>query len=42
VVVKGGQRETGFVSHDQAIKNITLFSKEVLPRLREIKPVVVE
>ena len=25
-----------------ALKNITLFSKEVLPRLREIKPVTAE
>jgi hypothetical protein len=42
VVVKGGQRETGFITRDEAIKNITLFSKEVLPHLREIKPLVVE
>jgi hypothetical protein len=42
VVVRGGQPETGFITHDEAIKNITLFSKEVLSRLREIKPVVVE
>ncbi|HWD56953.1 MAG TPA: LLM class flavin-dependent oxidoreductase, partial [Stellaceae bacterium] len=34
--------KTGFITHDEAVKNITLFSKEVLPRLREIKPVVVE
>jgi len=34
--------KTGFITHDEAIKNITLFSKEVLPRLREIKPVTVE
>ena len=34
--------KTGFITHEEAIKNITLFSKEVLPRLREIKPVVVE
>ena len=34
--------KTGFITHAEAVKNITLFSKEVLPRLREIKPVVVE
>jgi alkanesulfonate monooxygenase SsuD/methylene tetrahydromethanopterin reductase-like flavin-dependent oxidoreductase (luciferase family) len=34
--------KTGFITHDEAVKNITLFSKEVLPRLREIKPVIVE
>jgi len=34
--------KTGFITHDEAVKNITLFSKEVLPRLREIKPVVVD
>jgi len=34
--------KTGFITHDEAVKNITLFAKEVLPRLREIKPVVVE
>jgi alkanesulfonate monooxygenase SsuD/methylene tetrahydromethanopterin reductase-like flavin-dependent oxidoreductase (luciferase family) len=34
--------KTGFTIHDEAIKNITLFSKEVLPRLREIKPVVAD
>ncbi|MGH7095671.1 MAG: LLM class flavin-dependent oxidoreductase [Stellaceae bacterium] len=33
--------KTGFITHDEAVKNITLFSKEVLPRLREIKPVEV-
>ena len=31
--------KTGFITHDEAVKNITLFAKEVLPRLREIKPV---
>ena len=34
--------KTGFITHDEAVKNITLFSKAVLPRLREIKPVVTE
>jgi alkanesulfonate monooxygenase SsuD/methylene tetrahydromethanopterin reductase-like flavin-dependent oxidoreductase (luciferase family) len=34
--------KTGFITHDEAVKNITLFSKEVLPRLREIKPIVTE
>jgi hypothetical protein len=35
--------KTGFIiTHDEAVKNITPFSKEVLPRLREIKPVVVD
>jgi hypothetical protein len=34
--------KTGFITHDEAVKNITLFAKEVLPRLREIKPVVVD
>jgi alkanesulfonate monooxygenase SsuD/methylene tetrahydromethanopterin reductase-like flavin-dependent oxidoreductase (luciferase family) len=34
--------KTGHITHDEAVKNITLFSKEVLPRLREVKPVVVE
>jgi alkanesulfonate monooxygenase SsuD/methylene tetrahydromethanopterin reductase-like flavin-dependent oxidoreductase (luciferase family) len=34
--------KTGFITHDEAVKNITMFSKEVLPRLREIKPVEVE
>jgi alkanesulfonate monooxygenase SsuD/methylene tetrahydromethanopterin reductase-like flavin-dependent oxidoreductase (luciferase family) len=34
--------KTGFITHDEAVKNITLFAKEVLPRLREVKPVVVE
>ena len=33
--------KTGFITHDEAVKNITRFSKEVLPRLREIKPVTV-
>jgi hypothetical protein len=34
--------KTGHNTHDEAVRNITLFSKEVLPRLREVKPVVVE
>ena len=34
--------KTGFITHDEAVKNITLFAKEVLPRLRETKPFVVE
>jgi len=34
--------KTGFITHAEAVKNITMFSKEVLPRLREIKPVEVE
>jgi hypothetical protein len=31
--------KTGFITHAEAVKNTTLFSKEVLPRLREIEPV---
>jgi hypothetical protein len=31
--------KTGFITHAKAVKNITLFSKEVLPRLRDIEPV---
>jgi hypothetical protein len=34
--------KTGFITHDEAVKNITPFSKKVLPRLREINPVVVD
>jgi alkanesulfonate monooxygenase SsuD/methylene tetrahydromethanopterin reductase-like flavin-dependent oxidoreductase (luciferase family) len=34
--------KTGFITHDEATKNITLFAKEVLPWLGEVKPVVVE
>ena len=34
--------KTGFITHAEAVKNITLFAKEVLPRLREIEPVVVD
>jgi hypothetical protein len=34
--------KTGHLTHQEAVKNITLFSKEVLPRLREIKPMTVE
>ena len=30
---------TGFMTHAETEKGITLFSKEVLPRLREIAPV---
>ena len=33
---------SGFMTHAEAEKGIRLFSKEVLPRLREIKPVVVD
>jgi alkanesulfonate monooxygenase SsuD/methylene tetrahydromethanopterin reductase-like flavin-dependent oxidoreductase (luciferase family) len=33
---------TGFMTHAEAEKGIKLFSKEVLPRLREIAPVTVE
>ncbi|HZT86321.1 MAG TPA: LLM class flavin-dependent oxidoreductase [Stellaceae bacterium] len=32
---------SGFMSHAESVKGITLFTKEVLPRLREIKPVEV-
>ncbi len=34
--------KTGFITHAEAVKNITLFSREVLPRLREVKPVIAE
>ncbi|HEX3860437.1 MAG TPA: LLM class flavin-dependent oxidoreductase [Stellaceae bacterium] len=30
---------TGFMTHEESQKSIRLFSKEVLPRLREIKPI---
>jgi alkanesulfonate monooxygenase SsuD/methylene tetrahydromethanopterin reductase-like flavin-dependent oxidoreductase (luciferase family) len=33
---------SGFMTHAESERNIRLFSKEVLPRLREIKPLVVE
>jgi alkanesulfonate monooxygenase SsuD/methylene tetrahydromethanopterin reductase-like flavin-dependent oxidoreductase (luciferase family) len=33
---------SGFMTHAESEKGIRLFSKEVLPRLREIKPVTVE
>jgi len=33
---------SGFMTHAESEKGIRLFSKEVLPRLREIKPVVAE
>jgi alkanesulfonate monooxygenase SsuD/methylene tetrahydromethanopterin reductase-like flavin-dependent oxidoreductase (luciferase family) len=33
---------TGFLTHAESEKNIRLFSTEVLPRLREVKPKVVE
>jgi alkanesulfonate monooxygenase SsuD/methylene tetrahydromethanopterin reductase-like flavin-dependent oxidoreductase (luciferase family) len=33
---------SGFMTHAESQKGIRLFSQEVLPRLREIKPVVVE
>src|SRR5262249_49749614 len=33
---------SGFMTHPEAEKGIKLFSKEVLPRLREIAPVTVE
>jgi len=32
---------TGFMTHAEAEKGIKLFSKEVMPRLREIAPVTV-
>ena len=32
---------SGFMTHAETQKNITLFSKEVLPRLRAIAPVTV-
>jgi len=32
---------TGFMTHVEAEKGIKLFSKEVMPRLREIAPVTV-
>ena len=31
---------SGFMTHDEAVKGIKLFSREVAPRLREVKPVV--
>ena len=33
---------SGFMTHAESEKGIRLFSKEVLPRLREIKPVTVD
>jgi alkanesulfonate monooxygenase SsuD/methylene tetrahydromethanopterin reductase-like flavin-dependent oxidoreductase (luciferase family) len=33
---------SGFMTHAESERSIRLFSKEVLPRLREIKPVVVD
>ena len=30
--------KTGFITDDEAVKNITLVSKEALPRLRELRP----
>ena len=33
---------SGFMTHPESEKSIRLFSKEVLPRLREIKPVTVD
>lgn len=33
---------SGFMTHAEAEKSIRMFSKEVLPRLREVKPIVVE
>ena len=32
---------SGYMTHDESVKGIKLFSKEVLPRLKEIKPVEV-
>jgi hypothetical protein len=32
---------SGFMTHAEAKKGITLFAKEVLPRLREVAPVTV-
>jgi hypothetical protein len=32
---------SGYMTHDESVKGIKLFSKEVLPRLQEIKPVEV-
>jgi hypothetical protein len=34
--------KTDFLAHKEVVKNITMFSMEVLPRLREIRPVVVD
>ena len=33
---------SGFMTHAESEKSIRLFSKEVLPRLREIKPVIAD
>jgi alkanesulfonate monooxygenase SsuD/methylene tetrahydromethanopterin reductase-like flavin-dependent oxidoreductase (luciferase family) len=33
---------SGFMTHAESEKGITLFTKEVLPRLREIKPIIAE
>jgi hypothetical protein len=33
---------SGFMTHAESEKGIRLFSKEVLPRLREIKPITAE
>ena len=33
---------SGFMTHEESVKGIKLFSREVAPRLREIKPMVAE
>jgi hypothetical protein len=32
----------GFLDHEDTVANITLFAKEVMPRLRELSPAPVQ
>ncbi len=32
---------SGFMTHEESVKGIRLFAREVLPRLKEIKPITV-
>jgi alkanesulfonate monooxygenase SsuD/methylene tetrahydromethanopterin reductase-like flavin-dependent oxidoreductase (luciferase family) len=31
--------QAGFLDHDETVKGMTMFSREVYPRLKELKPV---
>jgi hypothetical protein len=33
--------QAGFLEHEETVKGMTLFAKEVYPRLKELGPVVV-
>ena len=33
---------SGFMTHEESVKGIRLFAREVAPRLREIKPIVAD